>query len=136
MSQKVVALVIDDDLHSLKSLREALSDVSVDTTSASTCEEARRLLTQTQPDLIFTTTSVSDGSWSDVVDLAGKAVTPCDVIVVSPTSDVKFYLSAIERGAFDFLVPPFERAPLDYVVRSGWLDVQKRRQTLACSAVA
>ena len=136
MSQRVRALVVADELHPLESLREALRDVSVDTSSARTREEAKRLLTQTKPDLIFTTTSVSDGSWSDVVDLAEKAINPCDVIVVSPTTDVKFYLSAIERGAFDFMVPPFERAPLNHIVRSGWLDVQKRRQTLARPANA
>jgi FixJ family two-component response regulator len=81
--------------------------------------------------MIFTTTSVADGSWLDVIVLAEKSGVPSNVIVVAETSDVKLYLSTIEGGAFDFMVPPFERDPLGHVVRAAWLDVQRRRDALA-----
>jgi len=131
MSHRVFALIIENDLHPMDSLKEALRDISVSALSVGTCEEAMRLLAQTEPHMIFTTTSVADGSWMDVIVLAEKSGVPSNVIVVAETSDVKLYLSTIEGGAFDFMVPPFERDPLGHVVRAAWLDVQRRRDALA-----
>ena len=136
MSHQVFALMIEDDSRPMDSLKEALRDISVNTLSVGTCEEALRLMVQTEPHLIFTTTSVSDGSWLDVIIFAEKAGIPSKVIVVAQTSDVKFYISAIEGGAFDFIVPPFERAHLNHIVRSAWLDVQGRRFIQARQAMA
>jgi FixJ family two-component response regulator len=86
--------------------------------------------------MIFTTTSVSDGSWLDVIILKEKAGIPSNIIVVAQTPDVRLYLSALDAGAFEFLVPPFERVPLGHIVRSDWLDVQKRRKAQALMAQA
>ena len=130
MSHRVFALVIENELHPMDSLREALREILVDTSSVNTCEEARRLLTQTEPHLIFTAMSVSDGSWMDVIVLAEKVGVPSNVVVVSQTTDVKLFLSTMEGGAFDFIVPPFEPGPLAHIVRSAWLDAQRRRQGL------
>ena len=44
-----------------------------------------------------------------------------NVIVVGATPDTKQYLDVMERGAFDFVVAPFEREPLGFVVRSAGL---------------
>jgi DNA-binding NtrC family response regulator len=134
MSHRVFALVIENELRPMDSLKEALRDVSVDTSTVSSCEEAMRLLAQTEPHMIFTTTSVADGSWLDVILLAEKAGIPSNVIVVAQTSDVKLYLSTIEGGAFDFMVPPFELARLSRIVRAAWSDVQRRRNAQALLA--
>jgi len=77
--------------------------------------------------LVFTDVSVSDGSWADVVSLAEHAEAPLDVIVVGSTVNTKFYVSAIERGAFDFVLPPFELGGLRHVVRTAELNVRDRR---------
>jgi DNA-binding NtrC family response regulator len=134
MSHRVFALVIENELRPMDSLKEALRDVSVDTSTVSSCEEAMRLLAQTEPHMIFTTTSVADGSWLDVILLAEKAGIPSNVIVVAQTSDVRLCLSALDAGAFEFMVPPFERVPLGHIVRSAWLDVQNRRKARALLA--
>jgi FixJ family two-component response regulator len=42
--------------------------------------------------------------------------------------DTKFYVSAIERGAFDFVLPPFELGGLRHVVRTAGLHVRDRRR--------
>jgi response regulator of citrate/malate metabolism len=40
------------------------------------------------------------------------ASSPVDVIVVGAKKDIGLYLSALEEGAFDFVLPPFEHQRL------------------------
>lgn len=119
-----------------ESLRMALREISVSTWTCESCQELPALIDQTQPQLIFTDTQLSDGSWRDVVNMAQQAASPINVIVVGRTADVHFYLSVIESGAFDYFVPPFELVPLQYVVRLAVEDIRERRTTLARMAVA
>jgi len=136
MSNKIFSLVVGDDIYPLESLREALRDVEVDTAAVTSCEKAARLIVQTEPTLIFTAKMVSDGSWLEIVSLVEKSGVPANVILVVKEPDVGLYLNCIERGVYDFVVPPFEKAPLSHIVRSAWLDVQKRRTDLARLEVA
>jgi two-component system response regulator AtoC len=136
MNDHLFALLLFDQSVVLESLKLALKHLSVETCSARTLEEAERLLPQTQPHLIFTDTFLPDGSWVDVINLAEKAASPLNVIVVGTTTNSKLYLSALERGAFDFVLPPFEHQALDFVVKSAGQDVRHRRQAQAVAAGA
>lgn len=136
MTHNVFALLVGDEIHPLESLREALREVPVDTASASTCEKAERLMVQTEPSLIFTPKSISDGSWLDVLAMVERSGIPANVILVAQAPDIKLHVNAIERGAYDFMVPPFEKDALGHIVRSAWLDVQRRRENLARLEVA
>jgi len=137
MNDSLTALLIYDQPHPLESLRAVLKDLnglSVETCSVRTCEEARRMVRQTQPQLIFTDTSLPDGSWRDVVGMAEKASSPVDVIVVGAHQDIRLYVSVLEGGAFDFVLPPFEHQALHFVVESARHDVRRRRQEHAAVA--
>ena len=108
MNHHPVAILVHNQPYPLESLKPVLRDLSVETCSVRTCEDAGRLLTQTEPQLVFTDTSLPDGSWADVVRMAERASSPVDVIVVGAKEDIRLYLSALEGGAFDFVLPPFE----------------------------
>lgn len=136
MNGRVFALLLHDRPEPLSSLKRTLRDLWVETYSVGSCEEAQRLISQTQPHLVFTDTSLLDGSWVDVVNLAEKETVPPNVIVVSPIKDLKLYLSAIERGAFDFVLPPFEHQSLEFVVGSAVQDARNRWKAKAHAAVA
>ena len=41
--------------------------------------------------------------------------------------DTRFYLEAIETGAFDFIAPPFVATDLEYVARAALDNVAARR---------
>ncbi len=136
MSGDFFALLLHDQPYPLDSLKLALKELSVETCSARTLEEAGRLLPQTQPHLIFTDIFLPDGSWDEVINLAAKAASPVNVIVVGTNPNIKLYISALERGAFDFVLPPFEHHALDFVVQSAGQDVRRRRRAQARAAVA
>src|SRR5215472_16898705 len=127
MNHHPIALLVHDQPYPLESLKAVLRDLSVETFSVRTCEEAGRLITQTEPQLVFTDTSLPDGSWADVVRMAEMASSPVDVVVVGAKEDIKLYLSALERGAFDFVLPPFEHEALEFVVESARQDVRRRK---------
>jgi len=126
MSHRYLALLVHDRPAPLESLKSALKELAVETYSVNSCQEAKRLLPQTHPHIVFTDTTLPDGTWADVVDLAENATSPVNVIVVGSNKDVKFYIAALERGAYDFVLPPFERKALDYVVHSAADDARLR----------
>jgi FixJ family two-component response regulator len=51
-----------------------------------------------------------------------------NVVVVAPFVDIGFYLQVIERGAFDFIVPPLSDPELLHVVRIAAENAINRRR--------
>jgi DNA-binding NtrC family response regulator len=97
---------------------------------AESIAQAKRLLGGLNPaPLVFTDTQLPDGTWTDILAMAEKAARPVNVIVVARVVNTRFYVEAIETGAFDFLAPPFNATDLAYVVRSAMDNVVARRAT-------
>jgi len=136
MNDHLFALLIHDRPEPFAALTRTLKDLRIETYSVATCQEAKHLISQCKPHLIFTEDALVDGSWTRVLRMAEDADVPLNVIVVGTLPDTRQYLSAMERGAFDFLAPPFEHQPLKFVVRSAALDVQRRREALLQRAIA
>jgi DNA-binding NtrC family response regulator len=136
MAQHVSALLIYDQSTPLESLKTALNDGSISAGRARTCEEARHLIETTEPHIIFTDTQLPDGTWADVMRSADAANAPMSVIVVSRNTDTRLYIKTMEAGAFDFIMPPFEKQSLDYVVRSALSNALTRRGGLMLAHAA
>jgi DNA-binding NtrC family response regulator len=99
---------------------------------AHNCGEAALALWSAEPPhLVFTDVQLPDGAWTDILTLAGKALQPVNVIVVAPLVDVSFYIQAIERGAFDYIVPPMSEPELLHVVRIAAENALARRREAA-----
>ncbi len=136
MSEHLFALLIHDQSETFETLRRTLKELSVETYSIASCKEAEDLISQCKPHIIFTESSVADGSWMTIFNMAAAADVPLSVIVVGTFPDTRLYVSVMERGAFDFVAPPFEHEPLNFVVRSAALNTLHRRQALALAALA
>jgi two-component system response regulator PilR (NtrC family) len=135
MQERITALLVHDRPEPMGHIRRALEGQSIDTQSVRTCQEAHQTLCGRQPPhLVLADPRLPDGSWEDVVLLAARAPTPVNVIVVSEVVDIAFYLEAIQRGAFDFIVPPMSLWDLTYVVRSAVDNVLRRRESQLSNA--
>ena len=77
--------------------------------------------------LVFTDTELPDGTWADILTVAERAACPVNVVVVARVVDTRFYVQAMEAGAFDFMVPPFNATDLTHVVRCAADNVLTRR---------
>lgn len=134
--RKLFALLVSGNDDFLRDLKSLLKEMSVEIWSVHTYEEAARLLDQTHPELIFTATEFSDGTWKEIVALTERTTVVTNVIVVGRHTDTDFYLSTMDYGAFDFLLPPFETAPIAHVVRVAGENARRRSEEQARKAVA
>ena len=130
MSENLSALLVHGHPEPFESLARTLRDLSVETYSVESCKEAEDLVSHCKPPIIFTDKSLVDGSWASILNIADSAGVPLSVIVVGAVPDMHLYLSVMERGAFDFVAPPFEHEPLNFVIRSAALDTHRRREAL------
>jgi DNA-binding NtrC family response regulator len=128
MKEKVKALLVHHNSETLTALKAALERLGMSITQAESRAHAKRLLGGLNPvPVVFTDTHLPDGTWADVLALATKAAKPVNVIVVARVVNTKFYVEAIETGAFDFLAPPFNATDLAYVVRTAVDNAVARR---------
>ncbi len=128
MKESTSALLVHQNSDTLRLLKAALEHQGLRVTQAESCAQARRMLGGLNPaPLVFTDTQMPDGTWADLLAVAEKAARHVNVIVVSRVVDTRFYVEAIEAGAFDFIAPPFTATDLAYVVRSAVDNVITRR---------
>jgi DNA-binding NtrC family response regulator len=128
MDDSIFVLLVCNDPGPSKSLKESLKNLKVPIHCVRSCIEAWQVIRRNPPQIVFTGTALPDGTWLDVIGLAGKASIPPNVVVVGSKYDLNLYLHSLARGAFDFLFPPFVDASLDFVVQSAASDVRHRRQ--------
>ena len=129
MKDNIRALLVQARHDPLDALRLALEKQSINIVTAGNCAEAALALWSSYPPhMVFTEVQLADGNWADVLTLASKASAPVNVIVVAPFVDINFYVQAIERGAFDFIVSPLSDPELRHVVRIAAENAISRRQ--------
>ena len=110
-------------------LKRALEDQFIATEMAQSFTEAtERISSSNPPHLVFTEADLPDGSWSDVVDLAARALRPVSVIVVSPVADIPLYIDVMERKAFDFITHSFTTPELNHILRCAVDDIIRQRK--------
>lgn len=134
--KKLFALLVSAGGDTLEDLKALLKSQAIELCTAQTCEKVAMLLRQTHPELVFTDTKFSDGTWADIIALTERESVPTNVIVVGRNQDTELYLSTMDRGASDFILPPFEAKPVAHVVRVAAEDIRRRRQEQALKAVA
>ena len=131
MPEKITALLVHHNSETLISLKAVLERQGVRVIQAESRAQAKRLLDGLNPaPLVFTDIQLPDGTWADVLAAAGKAALPVNVIVVARVVNTRFYVEAIETGAFDFVAPPFSATELAHVVRCASDNVISQRNAL------
>ena len=135
MMERNKALLVHHNSETLTILKGALERQGMHVIEAVSRAHAKRLLGELNPaPLVFTDTQLPDGTWADILAVAEKAAQHVNVIVVARVVNTRFYVEAIETGAFDFLAPPFNAADLAYVVRTALDNVVARRSARSQAA--
>src|SRR5437660_11286458 len=127
MTERITALFVHQHSETLATLEGALERQGMRVTHAESRAQARRMLGGLNPPpLVFTDTQLPDGTWADILAEAEKAAQPVNVIVVARLVNTRFYVEAIETGAFDVLVPLVMAGVLTYVISSAIEQVVSR----------
>lgn len=118
MKEDSCVLMVSGDDGTHLALRKALSAAGVRVRLARTCEEARAILERfSTPAALFSEVMLPDGTWADIVELAAAGSRQVPVIVVSRVVDINLYINALEKGASDFIVPPFYYRDISHVLK-------------------
>ena len=137
LPKKLLALAVSPEGDNcFQELKAVLKKQQIEIYSAESCEEVGRLLDQTHPELVFSSTNFCDGSWRDIIGLSENASIPVNVIAVGNCQDTRLYLSTMDYGAFDFILPQFEVEPLAHVVTVAADNIRSRRGEQSLSAAA
>lgn len=131
MDMPILAVSLHNEKDQCIELEEALEDMSVEVYSAKRCVEAKELIANYQPLLLFVDLDIWKQLHDVILDMAISADQFMSIIIVASSPDIEMYVSAIEQGAFNFVAPPFARDVLAMIVYTAALDARNRRRSLS-----
>jgi DNA-binding NtrC family response regulator len=136
MDNLLLAVLIHERPDPFEALKGILSDLSVESYSITGYRDAKDLIAEYHPLLIFVDQPIWSRWHADIVKMAREADQTFNIIVVGPLLDIQLYVSAMEQGAFNYVAPPFSHRTLTVVVHSAAMDARDHRDSLALVASA
>ena len=124
-TDRVRALIVDDEELGRRMLRSLLSsDHEVEVIGeAASATEARRKISEQQPDLVFMDIEMPGGSGMDVLNALDDPLP----YVIFVTAHPEFALPAFEAQAMDYLVKPVQRPRFDGSILRAKRRIAERR---------
>lgn len=110
--QPTRALLLDDDLVTLKFMQKVLGDVGMVVHPVSTLEQARAVLGSQPIDVVLTDVYLQEGSGLDLVEELRVSHPSVPVIVVTGSTEPSVPIEALRRGAFDVVIKRVSPAEL------------------------
>lgn len=105
-------LVVDDDRNICRVLGEILGRVGFGVLTAFDVEAALPLMERRDLDLIITDLKMPGRSGMDLLEESRRLAPAKPVIMVTAFADVEAAVAAMRKGAYDFIVKPFDEAEL------------------------
>lgn len=122
------ALLVHDQEEPLGELTRILENLHFEVVHTRSCSEAIQALKgESAPSVVFTDVTLPDGTWKDVVGALKELPSAADVILVSRVVDDRLYITALESGAADFVVPPFRESDVAYIIGNTVTDSARRK---------
>ena len=124
-------MAVDDDPNALEVLAASLGEAGLDVLTATSGEEALRIVAKATPDLILLDLMMPDMNGHDLLRelKSNKETSDIPVVVITALDQVEEKERAIQGGADDFLAKPIARSELLIRVRT-FLKVKHLRQEL------
>ncbi|QHI96833.1 response regulator [Xylophilus rhododendri] len=109
------ALVVEDDADSAMMMAAMVARSGFTASTASSLDEARRMLAQRRPDIVLLDLQLPDGSGMALLDDA-ELLASAPVVMVTGHGSLSSSVDAMRRGAADYLVKPVDRTRLQEVL--------------------
>jgi putative nucleotidyltransferase with HDIG domain len=103
---------VDDEAHIRSMMGATLERHGYDVQMAASGNEALETLDQNTFDLVLTDIVMQDGNGIAVLDRIHAQQPQLPVVMVSAVHDISVAIDAMRRGAYDYLLKPFEREHL------------------------
>lgn len=121
-------LVVDDETRMCESLKTLLSGVGYDVTIVQEAEKAIEKINRDDFDLVITDIKMPRFDGMDVLKTARSKDQDALVILMTGFASLESAVSAINQGAYDYLMKPIEFSDLKLTIRRG---LEKRRSDQA-----
>jgi DNA-binding NarL/FixJ family response regulator len=115
MADKIRLLLACSDPKSRAHLTDSLNDTEFETILASSCEESSGVLARQPVSMVFCEDWLPGGGFPKLLKDVKESGTSTPVVVLSRTGDWEEYLAALRLGAFDMVIPPYERVAIHTV---------------------
>ena len=100
-------LFISPSADDVSTVSQMLDGMAISCENVSTLNRARQKLEGEAFGVVLTEARLPDGNWADVVRLVGQVKRGPAVVVTDELADTRFWLDALELGAYDVLPKPF-----------------------------
>ena len=121
-------LVVDDEARMCESLKTLLSGVGYDVTTVHEGEKAIEKISRNDFDLVITDIKMPRFDGLDILKTARSKDQDALVILMTGFASLESAVSAINQGAYDYLMKPIEFSDLKLTIRRG---LEKRRSDKA-----
>ena len=125
-TQKVKILVVDDEQGPRESLRMILKD-DYEVYMAASGEEALKEMVEKQIDIVALDIKMPKTNGLQLLQNIKKSVPDVEVFLVTGFPSVSTAVEAIQSGAYDYVIKPFDRDAVQAVVRRG---INRRSQNM------
>jgi two-component system response regulator AtoC len=111
--RRATILVVDDDERLRDTLGILVRNLGHDALPAADVPGAERVLAERDVDLVISDLRMPGGSGLDLVDIVRRAAPRVPVIVLTAYGTVETAVEAMKKGAFDYLVKPFDASEME-----------------------
>ena len=115
-AQRPVVLTVDDELGVREAIRQVLQD-DCDLLEATDSPSALAQLQSHDVDLVLLDVRLPGESGIDILERIKGLEDPMEVIMVTAVNDVRTAVVAMQRGAYDYVVKPFDVDEMQALVR-------------------
>ncbi len=103
-------LVVDDEASVRTSLEKVLNKEGYITTTASSGNEAIKMLARTPVDIVLSDLKMPEGDGLELLRALKKNKSSTEVILITGYGTVEAAVEAMKEGAYDFITKPFKKA--------------------------
>lgn len=122
-------LVVDDEFLIRYTLEEGLKDRGYDAKSAGTIEEAVESVKKFHPNVVILDNLLEHSVGMDEIATFKNMDEDIQVILMTAYGSVSQAVEAIKRGAYDYVLKPFDVDEIDFIIKR-CLEQMKRRDSL------
>ena len=128
MKNKV--LIIDDEIMICKTLKAGLTDMGYTVETAQNKEEALLQVHAFKPNQVLTDMRLGNENGIDLIEDIKKIDNDIEVIVMTAYSDIASAVTAIKKGAFDYINKPFELEEIRFILERAYENYKMKNKLL------
>jgi two-component system, NtrC family, response regulator AtoC len=110
---KAIILVVDDDERMRQTLGILVRNLGHEAVPAENVPAAQAVLNEREVDLVITDLRMPGGSGLDLFDFMARAAPDVPVIMITAYGTVETAVQAMHKGAFDYLLKPFDTGEME-----------------------